>query len=633
MSRGIKRATWAAGVCVVAGGAWAMPALDDGAIHTVMINYVPGEMSVYVDDLSRPELTIPIDLRDVSEPGLGVLGPDGGAWVGFTAGTAAAQANQDILSWSLGPALREHSEVDRALSPVGFDLESFADVSMLTMRGDAARANDRLRILAAVSQGSSSPPQGGPLSGWEPLPRNNGEGYETTCYAPDSCMKRAAAWHVERQRLDQGFSTVFRFQLTATEGESADGFAFVIQNEAPGAIGGDGNFGLGYWDGEVSGDRIAPAVAIEFDAAMSAMDPAGPGHACGCTHDPANHVSLNATIAPAMFYSIDAISDRLVIVEADTGLVRPIGTLGFDAHEADLTVSGGRLYAIDSDPAGPERLYVVDHETGGATLIGTVNLAGTPVELVKGLAARRDGSLVAGFGDGDRAYRLGDMGFDGTIVLHANLRSTGAPDPDVDALAVSRTGRLLASDTDLVGLDQMVCFVDVATLPPRYDVASICPITPDVRSVDDMMLANGSIFGVDGLTSRVQRFDPVTGDVIASVPIEAGYALGAMALAPAELCAEDVDYDNDVDVADFGAFVQAFGAEGLIRRRRCARFRAPRIVVRLRLVRRGDAPGGNAGSKGDAGPGAEPLRARLRPRRREREGAWKRPVPERGPRA
>ncbi len=564
----------AAGACalvVPAVPARAVPDLDDGAVHTVVINYVPGELTVYVDDMTTPALAVPVDLRDVAEPGLGVLGPDGRAWVGFTAGRGAGPAHQDILAWRLDPPLGEHTQVaTHAL--VGFNLADFGDVTAVEMRGDAAQAGDRLRIVPAEigpPRSSGNSLHAGPMmqpipewTPWVPLPSPVSLTDPGTCFDPAYCFARGSAWHAQRHHLAQGFSTAFRFQMTKVQGDIADGFAFVVQNESIDALGGDGGLGLGYWDGHVYGSPIRPALAIEFDAFANGHDPAGPGHPCGCTHDPGNHVSLNITVSPATVYAVDTASDRLVRLDADTGTVTPIGPLGFDALAIDLTRSGGRLYAAHSDPAGPERLYVLDHATGGATLVGDVSLAGAPVDLVKSIATRPDGSLVIGFGDAGRAYRIGDMGFGGDVLFHANLRSTGAPDPDLDALAMSRTGRLMGADTDADPGDDHVCFADVATIPPRYDVASICPRSPELGAADDIVLANGSIYALDAPLQRVHRIDPETGAVLASVPVEPGYALHGIVLAPATLCPADVDHDNDVDVFDFGALIDSFGTGG-----------------------------------------------------------------------
>jgi hypothetical protein len=67
--------------------------LKDGNVHTAVIDYVQGQMNVYVGDLVNPLVTSNINLSTLLALG------DGNAWVGFTGGTGGASAQQDILSW------------------------------------------------------------------------------------------------------------------------------------------------------------------------------------------------------------------------------------------------------------------------------------------------------------------------------------------------------------------------------------------------------------------------------------------------------------------------------------------------------------------------------------------------------
>lgn len=68
--------------------------LDDGGLHSVRLVYVPGALSVYVDDLVVPTQQFPIDLGTD-------LGLSGGlAWVGFTAATGSTGQLHEVLSWS-----------------------------------------------------------------------------------------------------------------------------------------------------------------------------------------------------------------------------------------------------------------------------------------------------------------------------------------------------------------------------------------------------------------------------------------------------------------------------------------------------------------------------------------------------
>lgn len=81
--------------------------LSDGAIHTMRVLYVPGTLSVFIDNLTTPLLSVPYDFQTggtrLSGPSVGGLNlPNASAWVGFTATTGANNLNErvKIFSWS-----------------------------------------------------------------------------------------------------------------------------------------------------------------------------------------------------------------------------------------------------------------------------------------------------------------------------------------------------------------------------------------------------------------------------------------------------------------------------------------------------------------------------------------------------
>ncbi len=78
-----------------------------------------------------------------------------------------------------------------------------------------------------------------------------------------------AAWFPSRQGVGAGFTTTFTFRLTGVANSGADGFAFVIQNVAPTAIGpGANGCRIGY-------DGLPNSVAVEFDTYFSTSCEAG----------------------------------------------------------------------------------------------------------------------------------------------------------------------------------------------------------------------------------------------------------------------------------------------------------------------------------------------------------------------
>jgi hypothetical protein len=75
------------------GSATAIPDLSSGHVHTVKVAYDPGTMTIYVDDLDDPVLTVAVDIVDVLKLS------DGMAWIGLTAGTGGATENHDVLGF------------------------------------------------------------------------------------------------------------------------------------------------------------------------------------------------------------------------------------------------------------------------------------------------------------------------------------------------------------------------------------------------------------------------------------------------------------------------------------------------------------------------------------------------------
>jgi hypothetical protein len=88
-----------------------IPNLSDGSVHTVRIGYVPGTMSIFLDDLANPALTVSVDLA-------ATLSLDAGnAFVGFTAATGAGFENHDILNWSFSTIIEVQIDIRPGSDP------------------------------------------------------------------------------------------------------------------------------------------------------------------------------------------------------------------------------------------------------------------------------------------------------------------------------------------------------------------------------------------------------------------------------------------------------------------------------------------------------------------------------------
>lgn len=72
-----------------------IPNIKDAAIHAARIQYAPGSLRVFVDDMTTPVLDVSLLLSSL------ISLSSGEAYVGFTAATGGGFENHDILSWSV----------------------------------------------------------------------------------------------------------------------------------------------------------------------------------------------------------------------------------------------------------------------------------------------------------------------------------------------------------------------------------------------------------------------------------------------------------------------------------------------------------------------------------------------------
>lgn len=99
---------------------------------------------------------------------------------------------------------------------------------------------------------------------------------------PAQREKVGAAWWPQRERVRDGFEAAFHFQISDRGGieRGADGFAFVLQNSGPRAIGGRGSaggFALGDGYGNPHRPGIPRSLAVFFDTFKNSdsKDPSG----------------------------------------------------------------------------------------------------------------------------------------------------------------------------------------------------------------------------------------------------------------------------------------------------------------------------------------------------------------------
>ena len=88
---------------------------SDGAVHTIRIVYVPGNLQVFLDDLENPLMTVYVNLAKVMDL------DNGRAWVGFTAASGADWQNHDLVSWILASSEETGQNTAPALAQTQID--------------------------------------------------------------------------------------------------------------------------------------------------------------------------------------------------------------------------------------------------------------------------------------------------------------------------------------------------------------------------------------------------------------------------------------------------------------------------------------------------------------------------------
>jgi hypothetical protein len=124
----------------------------DGTIHDVRVEYIagtPGTLNVYLDDLTTPVLSTPLDLAaTISLNG-------GSAWVGMTAGTGGLFSNHDLISWDL--VTPPEANLPPVIAPQDFVVDEDAPngTAFGTIEATDPNLSDTLSFLVTGGSGST----------------------------------------------------------------------------------------------------------------------------------------------------------------------------------------------------------------------------------------------------------------------------------------------------------------------------------------------------------------------------------------------------------------------------------------------------------------------------------------------
>lgn len=175
-----------------------------------------------------------------------------------------------------------------------------------------------------------------------------------TATQPSEYQATSAFFNVKQSMTN--FAVHFTYQYTGTATQiSADGFAFVLQNDprGPQALGdrggalGVGEFPAGTGQGTLPGTQITPSVALDFTLAPASVDPSGPG----------------------MAWNINGQTPQLGGQPSQS--VAPVDLLRGDPINIDLTYQGTMLTETLTDSLIPADTFTTDDVADIPALLGS----------------------------------------------------------------------------------------------------------------------------------------------------------------------------------------------------------------------------------------------------------------------
>jgi hypothetical protein len=339
---------------------------------------VPGTLRVFLDNLVTPVLSVSVDLSTLLSL------PNGNAWIGLAAGSGASFEYHDISTWSYtsfanappavdltfpAQAIRVAPGTELTLNAsandpngnvigvefydgatlLGFDANApfslvWSDpapgihtISARAMDDAGLHASTAPVVVEVVASNATvllfpdfSTPSDLLFQGSAALVANR------LRLTPAANSQTGAAWLDRKQLVQHGFETVFQFQISQPSSKGADGFAFVIQNNASPWLGNAGA-GLGY-------SSVPNSLAIEFDTFQNpeAIDA------------DANHIGIHSRGSAANSTDESASLARVV---------PPVDLSDGQIHTVLVRYQGGQLRIFIDDLSTPALKLPIDLST------------------------------------------------------------------------------------------------------------------------------------------------------------------------------------------------------------------------------------------------------------------------------
>ena len=223
-------------------------------------------------------------------------------------------------------------------------------------------------------------------------------------------------------------------------------------------------------------------------------------------------VVARAEGAPS-FYSVDVTNDMLVRIDASSGQVINVGSLGRDVTDTDLAWLDGKLYAVSTGGGRADLLQLLPAipDTGAAIHLGGLSQGASAVTVAESLAVR-DGRLLVGYSTQSNitwSLSLGELSLTGEVTQLASVHPM-----DLDGMATGRAGKVFAIDAEPGDGVNWLHSVEPSSLLGSYSLSE--------GSVNDLAFADGQMYGIANAPDSLHRIDPADGSKLSAVALVGG---------------------------------------------------------------------------------------------------------------
>ena len=247
-------------------------------------------------------------------------------------------------------------------------------------------------------------------------------------------------------------------------------------------------------------------------------------------------VTTSSTALGVQLYSVNGVTDQLVTINSDTGVITPVGGIGHDIKEpAAMTTMDGIIYCIAQVTPGFNldgmTLVALEHDSGAA--VSSTNLFynnnGNDTQALFGESiTAANGQLIFGWGGS------GTVSSSTALInpVTGEVTDWQQHGVDLDNLATDLGGQIVANNgINYSGNTRQMAFYDIDRDPPTTAFRGDFLL---VGSIADMTITPSGLFALNRLDQSLLKID-ISGSptVVGTVPLGAEASqLGGLTYVP-----------------------------------------------------------------------------------------------------